>query len=462
MPHYSPARSTVVVAIAAALVVALITALTTAVTTPPAGAQVSDTDEDRFLGAGTYQLINVDLDRYLASAGDSNRSNVVTVQAVSDRTSWDITDNGDGTWLLQNVATGGWLDGDGRWADWNVDQSTAPRSDDRWIIEDVGNGEWSLTNAERHRLLDADRGHQDWNVDLARSLRGDRKWTFEFVDAPSGDVCRGLAASQRGMSIVASRSDFETTWSALEQVVTDNPNLRIIGRVDHAAAAAGAGLTLEPNRVLFFGNPAIGTPLMADNRSAGIDLPQKMQVWQSGGAVCVGYNQADYLQARHILGDLPQLDVITGALANIAFAVSGAPANNQAFDGLFLQAVTPSDADFETTWSRLLAAIDASPASVAFTVDHGANSGGVLEPTRLVVFGNPNLGTPLMQASATAGIDLPLKILVYERSGEVFILGSDVDFVASRHRIDGADAALDRIRGAITNFVTIASESAAS
>lgn len=57
----------------------------------------------------------------------------------------------------------------------------------------------------------------------------------------------------------------------------------------------------------------------------------------------------------------------------------------------------------------LLAAIDASPASVAFTVDHqmGAVSAGFeLRPTRLVAFGNPDLGTPLMRERPTAGIEL--------------------------------------------------------
>lgn len=136
---------------------------------------------DRFVGEGVYRLENVDLDRWLASDGDENRSNVVTNLDDSDRSRWEFIDNGDGTWLVRNVATGGYLDGDGANRDWNVDQSIAPSSDDRWIVTDVGNNEWSLRNAARNRLLDADRDHQDWNVDLSRALRGDRKWEFTLV-----------------------------------------------------------------------------------------------------------------------------------------------------------------------------------------------------------------------------------------------------------------------------------------
>lgn len=442
-----PARS-----LTAPLVSLLIAALLAVLVAPAAGAQVSGTNEDRFLGAGTYQLFNVDLDRYLASNGDDNRANVVTTDVVSARVNWTIEDNGDGTWLLRNAATGGWLDGDGARADWNVDQSSTARSDDRWIITDVGNGEWSLTNAKRGRLLDADRGHQDWNVDLARTLRGDRKWTFEFVSGPS-EACRNVAAARTGMTVVPSRFDFDTTWDAVLAVVEGNPNLGILGDVDHGAAARRAGLTLEPNRVLYFGNPAIGTPIMAANRTAGIDLPQKIQVWQMGLAVCVAYNQADYLASRHSLGDLPQLDTVAGALANIAFAATGTPVSSQPYDVSFLQPLTTSQADFDTTWNRLTAAIEMSPASLALSVDHGANSGGALEPTRLAVFGNPNLGTPLMQEAPSFGIDLPLKILVFERNGQVFVLGSDIDFLAARHGVDPASPALVPVRNAIANFI---------
>jgi uncharacterized protein (DUF302 family) len=123
----------------------------------------------------------------------------------------------------------------------------------------------------------------------------------------------------------------------------------------------------------------------------------------------------------------------------------------------------PSDADFDTTYARLLAAIEASAANVEFVVDHATNSGGVLQPTRLIVFGNPQLGTPVMQASATAGVDLPLKILVWEDdTGTTQVTTNSVDYRRKRHRIgrNEASESLTRITGAIGNFVKAATESA--
>lgn len=266
----------------------------------------------------------------------------------------------------------------------------------------------------------------------------------------------------KGQAAVASNYDFEETWARLTGALDSNPNLRTIKVIDHAAAALGAGLELEPNRIVVFGNPAIGSPLMAANRTVGVDLPQKMQVWQTGYRVCVGYNRADYLGARHALGDLAQLDTITGALAGLAEAASGnQPWTNPSGlsrvarqDGLTTKA---SDADFEATWQRLIDAIEASPANVAFTVDHGENSAGVLPPTRLVVFGNPNVGTPIMQARPTAGIDLPLKILVWEdENGAVQVTTNDADYLRWRHRLPKGTDLLNPVTNATTNFVTAA------
>ena len=270
-----------------------------------------------------------------------------------------------------------------------------------------------------------------------------------------------------GMVIVESDRDVETTWSALLAALDANPNIRTVATIDHAAAAASVGLELAPNRVVVFGNPNLGTPLMQTNQTTGIDLPQKIQVFEHRGRVWVGFNDATYLRARHDLGDQPSLDVIAGALRNLTAAATGRevasePGRRDAA-GVHRFAKRPglvtvaSDADVDTTWDRLLAAIDASPASVAFTVDHQAGAASVgrdLRPTRLVVFGNPNLGTPLMQKRPTAGIDLPLKFLVWEDAdGQTFVTTNGMP-LARRHRLNRSD--LSTIRGAVKNFLRVA------
>lgn len=77
------------------------------------------------------------------------------------------------------------------------------------------------------------------------------------------------------------------------------------------------------------------------------------------------------------------------------------------------------------TVARLTAAIEASPASLVAVVDHRANAaraGLELPETTVVIFGNPAVGTPLMQANRRAALDLPLEVLVW-RDGDVTRIG---------------------------------------
>ena len=72
-------------------------------------------------------------------------------------------------------------------------------------------------------------------------------------------------------------------------------------------------------------------------------------------------------------------------------------------------------------------------------IDHAANAikqGFTLRPTELVIFGNPKAGTPLMQDNQTSGIDLPLKILVWEdEQGKVWLSYNDPEWIANRHSL---------------------------
>lgn len=269
-----------------------------------------------------------------------------------------------------------------------------------------------------------------------------------------------------GMVITESMANFEQTWQMLFGAVDANPNINVVAVIDHATNAESVGLALEPNRELFFGNPAIGTPLMQLSPTIGIDLPIKMLVWQDRGRVFVGYNASDYLAARHDLGASPILDTIAGALRGLAGSASGQVVNDTRVHGLerFDQrpgfVTVASNSGAEETLKRLLAAIEASPANVAFIVDHTTNAASVgmaLRPNTLVVFGNPNLGTPLMQAAASAGIDLPLKMLVWEdEGGTTYLTYTAMKFLNQRHHFQGQPQLLDTIATALERFVVAA------
>jgi uncharacterized protein (DUF302 family) len=72
--------------------------------------------------------------------------------------------------------------------------------------------------------------------------------------------------------------------------------------VDHSGEAAKAGMKMRPTKLLIFGNPKAGTPVMLAAPSSAIDLPLKILVWEDvQGKVWITYNSPSYLQKRHNL-----------------------------------------------------------------------------------------------------------------------------------------------------------------
>jgi uncharacterized protein (DUF302 family) len=89
------------------------------------------------------------------------------------------------------------------------------------------------------------------------------------------------------------------------------------------------------------------------------------------------------------------------------------------------------------TMDRLVAALAGCGMSILARIDHAAAAAKVgmhLRPTEVVIFGNPRAGTPLMQATQTIGIDLPLKALVWQdNDGKTWLAYSDPAWLAKRH-----------------------------
>lgn len=105
----------------------------------------------------------------------------------------------------------------------------------------------------------------------------------------------------------------------------------------------------------------------------------------------------------------------------------------------------PSNVSAGATLDRLLAALAARKLTVFARVDHAAGAASVglkLRPTELVIFGNPQGGTALMQDGQSAGIDLPLKALVWEDAdGKAWLAYNDPAWIAQRHGLGAASAA---------------------
>ena len=96
------------------------------------------------------------------------------------------------------------------------------------------------------------------------------------------------------------------------------------------------------------------------------------------------------------------------------------------------------------TMDRLLAALAKHNMTVFARIDHaaGAASAGLeLRPTEVVIFGNPKGGTALMQDRQSAGIDLPLKALIWQDAdGKVWLSYNDPAWIAQRHGLGAASA----------------------
>ena len=103
----------------------------------------------------------------------------------------------------------------------------------------------------------------------------------------------------KGLVQVASRYSVDETLSKLEGAL-ESKGLRIFARVDHSGEAEKVGLKMLPAKLLIFGNPKGGTPLMVAAPSIAIDLPLKALVSQDkDGKVWLTYNSAEYLKDRH-------------------------------------------------------------------------------------------------------------------------------------------------------------------
>jgi len=96
-----------------------------------------------------------------------------------------------------------------------------------------------------------------------------------------------------------SHQSVEETVERLKRVL-QSKGVTLFAIVDHSGEAEKVGMKMRPTKLLIFGSPKAGTPLMQAAPSVAIDLPLKILVWEDGqGKVWVSYNSPPYLQQRH-------------------------------------------------------------------------------------------------------------------------------------------------------------------
>lgn len=124
---------------------------------------------------------------------------------------------------------------------------------------------------------------------------------------------------QNGIVAIPSRHSVAETVEKLKNILTAK-GVMLFAIVDHSGEAAKAGLTMPDTKLLIFGNPKGGTPLMLAAPSVAIDLPLKLLVAEdASGRVTVSYNDPAYLQQRHRFPvDLMRNIAVIEALAQAA------------------------------------------------------------------------------------------------------------------------------------------------
>ena len=127
----------------------------------------------------------------------------------------------------------------------------------------------------------------------------------------------------QGLTTIRSSFGPQDTMNRLEAAVKAK-GMTVFARIDHAAGAAEAGLSLRPTAVLMFGNAKAGTPLMQSVQTIGIDLPLKALVWQDmSGDTWLSYNDPVWLALRHGLGGTETVvGMMTAALDAVAKAAT--------------------------------------------------------------------------------------------------------------------------------------------
>jgi len=102
-----------------------------------------------------------------------------------------------------------------------------------------------------------------------------------------------------GIIDIRSRHSVDETVEKLKQLL-ESKGVTLFAFVDHSGEAEKAGLQMKPTKLLIFGSPKAGTPVMLAAPASAIDLPLKILIWENNeGDVLVSYNSPEYLAGRH-------------------------------------------------------------------------------------------------------------------------------------------------------------------
>ncbi len=224
--------------------------------------------------------------------------------------------------------------------------------------------------------------------------------------------------------------DAQSVPEAVEQIrsTLKSQGFEILLIIDHALAAANAGIELRPTTVILASHRRIDISLIRRHQAAAIDIPMKYVAFEDeNGKIQLVFDDEGWLVDRHRIPTrdnlLQRLDDRLNQFGRLDDGLIEIESNHSVDDTV--------NALVEEILARGLNI--AKPGPIDFR-QRAQELGISLRPTTLVLFGRPEVGTPLMQNEQSIGLDLPMKFLVHEnRTGEVFITFNDARFLAKKH-----------------------------
>jgi uncharacterized protein (DUF302 family) len=129
-----------------------------------------------------------------------------------------------------------------------------------------------------------------------------------------------MSSTTNGMIHKSSNHSVDETAERLQATLRAK-GIALFALVDHSGEAAKIGMKMRPTKLLIFGNPKAGTPLMQASPSSAIDLPLKILIWEDAdGKVRASYNSPSYLRDRHGLPEelMGKIDVVETLAAEAA------------------------------------------------------------------------------------------------------------------------------------------------
>jgi uncharacterized protein (DUF302 family) len=280
----------------------------------------------------------------------------------------------------------------------------------------------------------------------------------------SGFFTGSIDPYAKGTNYATAEMSLEEAYDNFRIELEDNEGISIMTELNHSTNAEAAGMELQDSRIIFFGNPEMGTQIMQRNQLAGLELPLRVLFYEKDEQVVALFNSASYMERRYGLGGASILDRISsnldGLVGNALYTevVWGKSPDLRNSQGI---KTVQSTRNFAETYAALQKLIeDNEDLKIVAEVDHSANAanaGMQLRPTRLIMFGNPNLGTPLMQSAISTGLDFPQKMLVWEdEGGNVNISFNTPQFLEFRHGFKGLRTEVETIGTSLNDMAVTA------